>query len=111
MVRCGHAWYEQSGPSRLVFRSEVENEDLVFTLEAIVEKFGEHMAPFAVQMTQQLAAAFMKYANADDEDDDDDVGEAQGRGGMAHPYVRNEGLRCGQNLPAIQSWTFQHHTY
>ena len=43
-----------------------------------MEKFGEHMAPFAVQMTQQLAAAFMKYANADDEDDDDDVGEAEG---------------------------------
>ena len=41
-----------------------------------MEKFGEHMAPFAVQMTQQLAAAFMKYANADDEDEDDDVGEA-----------------------------------
>ena len=57
-------------------RSEVENEDLVFTLEAIVEKFGEDIAPFAVQMTQQLTAAFWKYANTEaEDDDDDDVGE------------------------------------
>ena len=52
-------------------RSEVENEDLVFTLEAIVEKFGEDIAPFAVQMTQQLTAAFWKYANTEGDDDDD----------------------------------------
>ena len=56
----------------------------MFTLEAIVEKFGEDIAPFAVQMTQQLSAAFWKYVNSEDEEDDDDVGGwvgGWGRGG------------------------------
>lgn len=56
--------------------SEVDNEDLVFTLETIVEKFDEEIAPFALQMTQQLSAAFWKYVNSAEEDDDDDnIGE------------------------------------
>lgn len=32
--------------------NEVENEDLVFTLETIVEKFGEEIAPFALGLCQ-----------------------------------------------------------
>ena len=52
----------------------------MFTLEAIVEKFGEDIAPFAVQMTQQLSAAFWKYVNSEDEEDDDDVGGWGGGG-------------------------------
>ncbi|KAK1425494.1 hypothetical protein QVD17_20846 [Tagetes erecta] len=53
--------------------NEVENEDLVFTLETIVDKFGEEMAPYAVGLCQNLAAAFWKCMNtaeADDEADD-----------------------------------------
>lgn len=34
--------------------NEVENEDLVFTLETIVDKFGEEMAPFAFGLCQNL---------------------------------------------------------
>jgi hypothetical protein len=34
--------------------SEVENEDLVFTLETIVDKFGEEMAPYALGLCQSL---------------------------------------------------------
>lgn len=34
--------------------NEVENEDLVFTLETIVDKFGEEMAPFALGLCQNL---------------------------------------------------------
>ncbi|CAK9170620.1 unnamed protein product [Ilex paraguariensis] len=52
---------------------EVENEDLVFTLETIVDKFGEEMAPYALGLCQNLAAAFWKCMNtaeADDEVDD-----------------------------------------
>ncbi|GAX74708.1 hypothetical protein CEUSTIGMA_g2156.t1 [Chlamydomonas eustigma] len=56
--------------------SEVENEDMVYTLEAIVEKFGEDIAPFAVQMTQQLVAAFWKYKTAEENEDEDDDGIA-----------------------------------
>ncbi|KAL5072074.1 hypothetical protein RYX36_022961, partial [Vicia faba] len=53
--------------------NEVENEDLVFTLETIVDKFGEQMAPYALGLCQNLAAAFwrcMNSAEADDEADD-----------------------------------------
>ncbi|RHN44648.1 putative importin-beta domain-containing protein [Medicago truncatula] len=53
--------------------NEVENEDLVFTLETIVDKFGEEMAPYALGLCQNLAAAFwrcMNSAEADDEADD-----------------------------------------
>ncbi|PON38011.1 Coatomer beta subunit [Parasponia andersonii] len=53
--------------------NEVENEDLVFTLETIVDKFGEEMAPYALGLCQNLASAFwrcMNTAEADDEADD-----------------------------------------
>ncbi|KAF9606113.1 hypothetical protein IFM89_023136 [Coptis chinensis] len=55
--------------------NEVENEDLVFTLETIVDKFGEEMAPYAFGLCQNLAAAFWKCMNAAEADDDvDDPG-------------------------------------
>jgi len=56
--------------------NEVESEDLVFTLEAIVEKLGEDIAPYAVGLTQNLVAAFWKLVAAEDDKDDDDVGGA-----------------------------------
>jgi hypothetical protein len=52
---------------------EVENEELVFTLETIVDKFGEEIAPYALGLCQNLAAAFwkcMNTVNADEEVDD-----------------------------------------
>lgn len=51
--------------------NEVENEDLVFTLETIVDKFGEEMAPYALGLCQNLAAAFWKCMNTNDEADDE----------------------------------------
>uniref|UniRef100_A0A7R9YU85 Importin N-terminal domain-containing protein n=1 Tax=Chlamydomonas euryale TaxID=1486919 RepID=A0A7R9YU85_9CHLO len=53
---------------------EVDAEELLSTLEAIVEKFDEEIAPFALQMAQQLGAAFWKYVNTADEDDEDEMG-------------------------------------
>jgi hypothetical protein len=38
--------------------NEVENEDLVFTLETIVDKFGEEMAPYALGLCQNLVCTF-----------------------------------------------------
>jgi hypothetical protein len=38
--------------------NEVENEDLVFTLETIVDKFGEEMAPYALGLCQNLVVIF-----------------------------------------------------
>ncbi|XP_014497675.1 importin beta-like SAD2 [Vigna radiata var. radiata] len=55
--------------------NEVENEDLVFTLETIVDKFGEEMAPYALGLCQNLAAAFWRCMNtAEAEDEADDPG-------------------------------------
>lgn len=36
--------------------NEVENEDLVFTLETIVEKFDVEMAPYALGLCQNLVS-------------------------------------------------------
>ncbi|KAK8947162.1 hypothetical protein KSP39_PZI006676 [Platanthera zijinensis] len=52
--------------------NEVENEDLVFTLETIVDKFGEEMAPYAIGLCQNLAAAFWRCLNASEADDEGD---------------------------------------
>ncbi|KAM7253398.1 hypothetical protein ACFE04_026016 [Oxalis oulophora] len=55
--------------------NEVENEDLVFTLETVVDKFGEEMAPYALGLCQNLAAAFWRCMNTAEADVDiDDPG-------------------------------------
>ncbi|XP_066331549.1 importin beta-like SAD2 [Miscanthus floridulus] len=55
--------------------NEVENEDLVFTLETIVDKFGEEMAPYALGLCQNLAAAFWRcMASSETDDEADDSG-------------------------------------
>ena len=41
-------------PEFFKLMNEVENEDLVFTLETIVDKFGEEMAPYALGLCQNL---------------------------------------------------------
>eukprot|EP00878_Enallax_costatus_P046967 GHUV01057304.1.p1 GENE.GHUV01057304.1~~GHUV01057304.1.p1 ORF type:complete len:796 (+),score=306.27 GHUV01057304.1:175-2562(+) len=55
--------------------NEVENEELVFTLEVVVDKFGDDIAPYAVNLARNLTAAFWKYsgqADGEDEGDEDD---------------------------------------
>ena len=39
---------------------QVDNEDMVFTLETVVEKCGEAIAPYALGVTQQLVQAFWR---------------------------------------------------
>lgn len=41
-------------PEFFKLMNEVENEDLVFILETIVDKFGEEMAPYALGLCQNL---------------------------------------------------------
>lgn len=56
---------------------QVENEELVFTLEVVVERFGDDIAPYAVGLAHNLVAAFWRYSGAGDgdgDDDDDDQG-------------------------------------
>ena len=52
--------------SQYVFFWQVDNDDMVATLESIVEKFGEEMAPYAVGLMQHLAIAFWRILDADD---------------------------------------------
>lgn len=40
--------------------NEVENDDLVFTLETIVDKFGEEMAPYAFGLCQSLVKFYFR---------------------------------------------------
>jgi hypothetical protein len=54
--------------------SEVESEDVVYTLETITEKFGEDIAPFALGMTQNLAAAFWKVVNESEAREEEEYG-------------------------------------
>ncbi|XP_051127238.1 importin beta-like SAD2 isoform X2 [Andrographis paniculata] len=55
--------------------NEVENEDLVFTLETMVDKFGEEMASYAFGLCQNLATIFWKCMNsAEANEDGDDPG-------------------------------------
>lgn len=49
--------------------NEIENEDIVDTLEAIVEKLGEDIAPFAEDLGRNLAAAFNKCMGEEDDED------------------------------------------
>ena len=60
--------------------AEVENEDLVFTLEALVEKFGEEMAPYADGLVQNLVAAFWRSL---DTQDGGGGGDEEGAGALA----------------------------
>ncbi|KAL2506315.1 Importin beta-like SAD2 [Abeliophyllum distichum] len=43
--------------------NEIENEDLVFTLETMVDMFREEIDPYALRLCQNLAAAFWKCMN------------------------------------------------
>ena len=52
--------------SSLQLHLQVDNDDMVATLESIVEKFGEEMAPYAVGLMQHLAIAFWRILDADD---------------------------------------------
>ena len=52
--------YKLVVPKECFFSAQVESEDVVFTLETIVEKFGEEMAPFAVGLCQHLTQAFWR---------------------------------------------------
>ncbi|KAI8465003.1 MAG: armadillo-type protein [Monoraphidium minutum] len=56
--------------------AQIDNEDLVFTLEGVVEKFGADIAPYAASLAANLAAAFWQYTAAAEDDDEDDADTA-----------------------------------
>lgn len=50
--------------------NEIGNDEVVQALEAIIDKFGDHIEPHAVALVNQLATSFNNYCEAEDEDDD-----------------------------------------
>lgn len=51
-------------PEFFKLMNEVENEDLVFTLETIVDKFGEEMAPYALGLCQNLVTVSVLFLSS-----------------------------------------------
>ncbi len=54
---------------------KIDNEDLTFSLETVIERFAADMAPYAAGLAQQLAQQFWRITSSaeqggDDEDDD-----------------------------------------
>lgn len=39
--------------------NEIESDDLVATLETLIDKFGEEMAPYSVALVQRLVRAHL----------------------------------------------------
>lgn len=50
--------------------AEVEHEELVTTLETIVERLGSAIAPYAVDLSRQLCEALAKLVSADDDENE-----------------------------------------
>eukprot|EP01025_Chloroclados_australasicus_P041371 TRINITY_DN4379_c1_g1_i7.p1 TRINITY_DN4379_c1_g1~~TRINITY_DN4379_c1_g1_i7.p1 ORF type:complete len:611 (-),score=99.68 TRINITY_DN4379_c1_g1_i7:928-2580(-) len=61
---------------------EVPQEDVVFTLECLFEKVGDRLAPYAMNIGQQLVQTFWAYLSEDAEDAEDED-EGNYGGGLA----------------------------
>lgn len=56
----------------LQLSQEVDNEDLTFSLETVVERFSSDMAPYAVGLCSHLTQQFWRIVASEGGDDDDD---------------------------------------
>ncbi|PSC72993.1 importin beta-like SAD2 [Micractinium conductrix] len=63
----------------LTLSNEIDNEDLTFSLETVIERFAADMAPYATGLCQQLAQQFWRITaageGAEGGDDDEDGGD------------------------------------
>lgn len=59
---------------------QIDNEDLIFSLETVIERFAADMAPYATGLAQQLAQQFWRIVSAGGEggEGDDDEGGDDG---------------------------------
>jgi hypothetical protein len=81
--------------------AEIDNEDLVFTLEAIVEKFGDAIAPHAAGLATSLAAAFWRYVQANEGDEDEDDNDAAAMAAFGCIRALNALLDAVAALPGL----------
>mmetsp|Transcript_12865 Transcript_12865/g.30078 ORF Transcript_12865/g.30078 Transcript_12865/m.30078 type:complete len:1070 (+) Transcript_12865:182-3391(+) len=56
--------------------NEIGNDEVVSALQVLLDKFGEHIEPHALQLVTQLTNAFNQYCTAGEDDDDDDAAMA-----------------------------------
>jgi hypothetical protein len=56
--------------------NEIGNDEVVSALQVLLDKFGDHIEPHAVQLVTQLSNAFSQYCSAGEDDDDDDAAMA-----------------------------------
>lgn len=56
--------------------NEIGNDEVVSALQVLLDKFGEHIEPHAIQLVTQLSNAFNQYCTAGEDDDDDDAAMA-----------------------------------
>jgi importin-7 len=56
--------------------NEIGNDEVVSALQVLLDKFGDHIEPHAIQLVTQLSHAFDQYCNAGEDDDDDDAAMA-----------------------------------
>lgn len=53
--------------------NEIGNDEVVSALQALLDRFGEHIEPHAHALITQLTNAFQQYCSAGEDDDDDDA--------------------------------------
>ena len=53
--------------------NDIGNEEVVQTLDNLIERYGEQMAPYAVQIVGALAQNFLRLFEEQEEEDDDDA--------------------------------------
>ncbi len=61
---------------------EVGSDEVVATLDTLIEKHGEQMAPYAVQVVAALCTSFTRIMDESDKGDDDDDGTMAAMGIM-----------------------------
>ena len=53
--------------------NEIGNDEVVSALQALLDRFGDHIEPHAVALVTQLSNAFYQYCTAGEDEDDDDA--------------------------------------
>jgi len=56
--------------------NEIGNDEVVSALQVLLDKFGDHIEPHAIQLVTQLSNAFNQYCTAGEDEDDDDAAMA-----------------------------------
>jgi len=56
---------------------EVDNTDIVATIETIVERFSDHVVPFAGTLTSKLVVAFLRASSAGEDEEESTLAAVQ----------------------------------